>query len=150
MSGMEEGLFPNRMSADEPGRMEEERRLCYVGITRAMQKLTLTFAETRRLHGTDSYNRPSRFVREIPHELVQEVRMPRAVVRPYDVRSDSRSSGAAASTVMRIPADDGALRIGQRVLHGKFGEGVVLQAEGHGERARVQVNFGRDGAKWLM
>jgi DNA helicase II / ATP-dependent DNA helicase PcrA len=150
MSGMEEGLFPNRMSADEPGRMEEERRLCYVGITRAMQKLTLTFAETRRLHGTDSYNRPSRFVSEIPHELVQEVRMRGAVVRPYDVRSESRGSSSTTSSVTRIPADDGALRIGQRVLHGKFGEGVVLQAEGHGERARVQVNFSRDGAKWLM
>jgi DNA helicase-2/ATP-dependent DNA helicase PcrA len=150
MSGMEEGLFPNRMSADEPGRMEEERRLCYVGITRAMQKLTLTFAETRRLHGTDSYNRPSRFISEIPHELVQEVRMRGAVVRPYDVRGDIRHVANATSNVTRIPADDGALRIGQRVLHGKFGEGVVLQAEGHGERARVQVNFVRDGSKWLM
>src|SRR4030095_8616836 len=143
MSGLEEGLFPHRMSADEPGRMEEERRLCYVGITRAMRHLTFSFAETRRLHGVDSYNRPSRFIAEVPQELLAEVRMRGAVKRPYE-------SGAATIRNGRIPADDGELRIGQRVLHGKFGEGVVLQAEGHGERGRVQVNFARDGAKWLM
>ena len=146
MTGMEEGLFPNRMSADEPGRMEEERRLCYVGITRAMRQLTFTFAETRRLHGNDSYNRPSRFIGEVPPGLLQEVRMRGAVARPYESRGSSRSLPVSG----RIPADDGELRIGQRVLHGKFGEGVVLQAEGHGDRARVQVNFAREGAKWLM
>ncbi len=146
MTGMEEGLFPNRMSAEEPGRMEEERRLCYVGITRAMRQLTFTFAETRRLHGNDSYNRPSRFIGEVPPALLQEVRMRGAVARPYESRANSQPSSASG----RIPADDGELRIGQRVLHGKFGEGVVLQAEGHGDRARVQVNFAREGAKWLM
>ena len=131
--------------------MEEERRLCYVGITRAMRQLTFTFAETRRLHGTDSYNRPSRFIAEVPKALLQEIRMRGAVVRPYESRSsNSYGSSSQSSTVKRIPADDGALRIGQRVSHGKFGEGVVLQSEGHGERARVQVNFARDGAKWLM
>ncbi len=144
MTGMEEGLFPNRMSAEEPGRMEEERRLCYVGITRAMRQLTFTFAETRRLHGNDSYNRPSRFIAEVPPALLSEVRMRGAVARPYESRANSLPSSG------RIPADDGELRIGQRVLHGKFGEGVVLQAEGHGDRARVQVNFAREGAKWLM
>ena len=148
MAGMEEGLFPHRMSAEEPGRMEEERRLCYVGITRAMRQLTFTFAETRRLHGNDSYNRPSRFISEIPHALLQEIRMRGAVARPYESRSTIGTK--TTSSVTRIPADDGALRIGQRVLHGKFGEGVVLQSEGHGERARVQVNFARDGSKWLM
>jgi DNA helicase II / ATP-dependent DNA helicase PcrA len=156
MAGMEEGLFPHRMSAEEPGRMEEERRLCYVGITRAMRQLTFTFAETRRLHGTDSYNRPSRFIGEIPSALLQEIRMRGAVSRPYDSRGSLGGIGnggtrsAGGSTVTRIAADDGALRIGQRVFHGKFGEGVVLQSEGHGERARVQVNFARDGSKWLM
>jgi DNA helicase-2/ATP-dependent DNA helicase PcrA len=145
MTGMEEGLFPHRMSAEEPGRMEEERRLCYVGITRAMRQLTLTFAETRRLHGSDSYNRPSRFIGEIPQALLSEIRMRGAVARPYE-----SGSSLGASKGGRIAADDGALRIGQRVLHGKFGEGVVLQAEGHGDRGRVQVNFARDGAKWLM
>ncbi len=155
MAGMEEGLFPHRMSAEEPGRMEEERRLCYVGITRAMRQLTFTFAETRRLHGSDSYNRPSRFISEIPRALLQEIRMRGAVARPYDSSralggSRSNASTDSARGVARIPADDGALRIGQRVLHGKFGEGIVLQAEGHGDRARVQVNFARDGSKWLM
>jgi DNA helicase-2/ATP-dependent DNA helicase PcrA len=144
MAGMEEGLFPSRMSTDEPGRIEEERRLCYVGITRAMRHLTFTFAEIRRLHGSDSYNRPSRFIAEVPHDLLHEIRMRGAVTRPYEARGSGLSLGG------RIAADDGALRIGQRVLHGKFGEGVVLQCEGHGERARVQVNFARDGSKWLM
>ena len=140
LAGMEEGLFPHRMSAEEPGRMEEERRLCYVGITRAMRQLTLTYAEMRRLHGSDSYNRPSRFIAEMPQALLAEVRMRGAVTRPLEF---------AAGRNGREP-DSGGLRIGQRVLHGKFGEGVVLQAEGHGDRSRVQVNFARDGAKWLM
>jgi DNA helicase-2/ATP-dependent DNA helicase PcrA len=142
LAGMEEGLFPHRMSADEPGRMEEERRLCYVGITRAMRQLYVTFAETRRLHGTDSYNRPSRFVSEIPKEHVQEVRMGGAVARSYT----APGRGGVATN----GDGDAALRIGQRVAHAKFGEGVVLQYEGQGERARVQVNFAREGAKWLM
>ncbi len=141
LAGMEEGLFPHRMSAEEPGRMEEERRLCYVGITRAMQTLYLTHAETRRLHGTDTYNRPSRFLLEIPGELVHEVRMGGAVQRPYGGSAVAESAAGGA---------EGGLRMGQRVLHAKFGEGVVLQAEGSGERARVQVNFAGAGAKWLM
>jgi len=144
LAGMEEGLFPHRMSAEEPGRMEEERRLAYVGITRAMRQLYLTHAETRRIHGTDTYNRPSRFVAEIPAPLLQEVRIRGAVLRPSAVHSAPRSGDA------RWAADDGVLRIGQRVLHGKFGEGVVLQSEGQGDRARVQVNFADAGSKWLM
>ena len=140
LAGMEEGLFPHRMSAEEPGRMEEERRLCYVGITRAMQTLYLTHAETRRLHGTDTYNRPSRFLLEIPADLVHEVRMGGAVQRPYGRLAEDGTVGGM----------EGGLRMGQRVLHAKFGEGVVLQAEGSGERARVQVNFAGAGAKWLM
>ncbi|MCZ6889323.1 MAG: DNA helicase II [Gammaproteobacteria bacterium] len=137
LSGMEEGLFPHRMSADEPGRMEEERRLAYVGITRAMRQLYFTYAETRRLHGTDTYNRPSRFLLEIPKETLEEVRM----------------GGAVSRQLFDSPTDDpngDTLRIGQRVRHGKFGEGVVLQAEGHGDRARIEVNFARVGSKWLM
>jgi DNA helicase-2/ATP-dependent DNA helicase PcrA len=139
LAGLEEGLFPHRMSAEEPGRMEEERRLCYVGITRAMRCLYLTYAETRRLHGTDTYNRPSRFLLEIPGELVAEVRMKAAVELPGARGADPYGG-----------ADDAGLRMGQRVAHRKFGEGVVLQCEGSGERARVQVNFADAGAKWLM
>jgi len=143
LSGMEEGLFPHRMSAQEPGRIEEERRLCYVGITRAMQNLYFTHAETRRMHGTDAYNRPSRFLQEIPKDLMEEVRLGGSV---------QRHSGGSARVSSSGLMDEAAvgLRMGQRVLHAKFGEGVVVQAEGSGERARVQVNFAQAGAKWLM
>jgi len=143
LSGMEEGLFPHRMSVEEPGRLEEERRLCYVGITRAMRSLYLSYAETRRLHGSDNYNRPSRFLREIPADLLQEVRLGGSVERHPGV---SVPRGAA---LPQEEAESG-LRMGQRVHHAKFGEGVVLQSEGSGDRARVQINFAAAGAKWLM
>ena len=142
LTGMEEGLFPHRMSAEEPGRIEEERRLCYVGITRAMKNLYLTYAETRRLHGNDTYNRPSRFLLEIPQDLLQEIRMGGAVQRPY-------GNGGPAEDAWNGSELPG-LRMGQRVRHAKFGEGVVLQSEGSGERARIQINFADVGAKWLM
>ena len=141
ITGMEEGLFPSRNSDGEPGRMEEERRLAYVGITRAMRQLYLSRAETRWMYGTDSYNRPSRFLQELPEDTWREVRLGGAVKR-------ARFGGEAPRS---LEADDSALRIGQRVLHVKFGEGVVMQSEGHGERARIQVNFDRRvGPKWLM
>ena len=143
LSGMEEGLFPHRMSAQEPGRIEEERRLCYVGITRAMQNLYFTHAETRRIHGTDAYNRPSRFLQEIPKDLMEEVRLGGSVQRHSGGSTRVSSSGLMDEAAV-------GLRMGQRVLHAKFGEGVVVQAEGSGERARVQVNFAQAGAKWLM
>ncbi len=143
LTGMEEGLFPHRMSAEEPGRIEEERRLCYVGITRAMRQLYLTYAETRRLHGNDTYNRPSRFLQEIPGEFLTEVRMGGAVSRSYGHRTPGSGSRLVEVRVA-------GLRLGQRVRHAKFGEGVVLQSEGEGDRARVQINFADVGAKWLM
>jgi DNA helicase-2/ATP-dependent DNA helicase PcrA len=139
--GMEEGLFPSLQSLEEPGRLEEERRLCYVGVTRARKKLYLTHAECRRLYGKETYPRPSRFVREIPPEQLEEVRLRGTITRPS-------LSVAVAS------ADQGAretgMRLGQRVRHAKFGEGVILQQEGVGAQARVQVNFADVGAKWLM
>ena len=147
LGGLEEGLFPHRMSADEPGRMEEERRLAYVGITRAMRELYLTYAETRRLHGQDNYNRPSRFLREIPQELLQEIRVGGRGQLQFSPASQV-STGASRGLLSDTPGVDG-LTMGQRVLHGKYGEGVVLQFEGTGERAKVQVNFS-EGAKWLM
>ena len=143
LGGLEEGLFPHRMSANEPGRLEEERRLAYVGITRAMRELYLTYAETRRLHGQDSYNRPSRFLMEIPQDLLSEVRMNGALHRPFGA-----SAGAASG--LFDSNDEAGLRIGQRVAHGKYGEGVVMQMEGGGERAKVEVNFPGVGSKWLM
>jgi len=137
MSGMEENLFPHQMSLEEPGRLEEERRLCYVGITRAMEKLIITYAECRRLHGSDSYNAPSRFVREIPAELLQEVRLQGTVSQPV-----------SAVTQSRVPETE--LSLGQRVYHQVFGEGVVLNFEGRGGSARVEVNFDTEGGKWLV
>ena len=142
LSGLEEGLFPHRMSNEESGRLEEERRLCYVGMTRAMRQLYLTYAETRRLHGSDSYNRRSRFVDELPPELMHEIRMKSGVETPLGAHRQTQRHQAQQ--------DDGALGIGQRVRHAKFGEGVVLHCEGGGERARVQVNFAEVGEKWLM
>jgi DNA helicase-2/ATP-dependent DNA helicase PcrA len=139
VAGMEENLFPHKMSLEEPGRLEEERRLCYVGITRAMQKLYLTYAESRRLYGSESINAPSRFLREIPKEFLQEVRLGTAVTRPVSYRNQSISSGSA-----------NGLHVGQQVLHEIFGEGTIINVEGSGANARVQVNFADAGVKWLV
>ncbi len=143
--GMEEGLFPHKMSLEEPGRLEEERRLAYVGITRAMQKLVISYAETRRLYGSETYNKVSRFVREIPAPLIQEVRLSNSVSRPMSSSSMSGSSLFAGSAVPETP-----FSLGQRVSHSLFGEGTILNFEGAGAQARVQVNFENEGSKWLM
>lgn len=142
IAGMEEGLFPHAMSLQEPGRLEEERRLCYVGMTRAMKQLYLTYAEARRIHGSDTFNRPSRFISEVPDELIQEVRLKNSVVRPANRSVSSRLDGAEV--------DGTDLKLGQRVSHSKFGEGIVVNYEGEGKQARVQVNFLDVGSKWLM
>jgi len=138
--GMEEGLFPSQQSVDDVARLEEERRLCYVGMTRAMKQLYLTYAESRRLYGRESYPRPSRFLREIPAELIQEVRLSATVSRP--VTSIQAKNISSTGT--------GSYRPGQSVHHDKFGEGVVLQIEGSGAQERVQINFKQVGVKWLM
>ncbi|TRO13408.1 DNA helicase II [Ectopseudomonas mendocina] len=143
--GMEEGLFPHKMSLEEPGRLEEERRLAYVGITRAMQKLVISYAETRRLYGSETYNKVSRFVREIPAPLIQEVRLSNSVSRPVSTSSMGGGSLFAGSTVPQTP-----FSLGQRVRHSLFGEGTILNFEGAGAQARVQVNFENEGSKWLM
>ncbi len=137
LAGMEENLFPHRMSLEEPGRLEEERRLCYVGITRAMRQLIITYAETRRMHGNENFNAPSRFIREIPTELLEEVRLHTTITRPASI-------GFAAEV------EDTGLNLGQRVFHQVFGEGVVLNFEGRGSNARVEVNFDAEGSKWLV
>lgn len=143
--GMEEGLFPHKMSLEEPGRLEEERRLAYVGITRAMQKLVISYAETRRLYGSETYNKVSRFVREIPAPLIQEVRLSNSVSRPVSTSSMGGGSLFAGSAVPQTP-----FSLGQRVHHSLFGEGTILNFEGAGAQARVQVNFENEGSKWLM
>ncbi|MEE3288999.1 MAG: DNA helicase II [Pseudomonadota bacterium] len=144
LCGLEEGLFPHQRSIEEPGQLEEERRLCYVGMTRAMEQLFLTWAEVRRLHGRENYTRPSRFIREIPAELVDEV------------RSSSVHHGGAASiantpdrSTTPEPAT-GGVTLGGRVRHAKFGQGTVVTVEGQGEHARVQVHFETAGSKWLV
>ncbi len=150
--GMEEGLFPHKMSLEEPGRLEEERRLAYVGITRAMSKLVITYAETRRLYGSETYNKVSRFVREIPPQLIQEVRLSNSVSRPFGAVSrnmgSNNMSGDSLFAGSAVP--DTGFNLGQRVQHSLFGEGTILNFEGAGAQARVQVNFENEGSKWLM
>ncbi len=143
--GMEEGLFPHKMSLEEPGRLEEERRLAYVGITRAMQRLYVTYAETRRLYGSETYNKVSRFVREIPPALISEVRLGNTVSRSFSGKNMSGGSLFAGAGVPETP-----FSLGQRVRHALFGEGTILNFEGSGAQARVQVNFESEGSKWLM
>jgi DNA helicase-2/ATP-dependent DNA helicase PcrA len=138
--GLEEGLFPSQQSTDDIIRLEEERRLCYVGITRAMQQLYITHAESRRLYGKETYPRPSRFLKEIPNEFIQEIRIRANISRP------TKTVSKRASSVKQ----KGTYKLGQQVSHVKFGQGVVLQMEGEGTQERVQVNFRQVGLKWLM
>ena len=142
LTGMEEGLFPHSRSMHSEDELEEERRLCYVGITRAMTELNLSYAEVRRLRGQEHRNRPSRFLSEIPAGLLEEVRPQPNVSLPV------RMGGALPANGDTHAGPGPAL--GQRVSHPKFGEGVVLNREGAGDHARVQVNFERHGAKWLV
>ncbi|HWW78733.1 MAG TPA: DNA helicase II [Steroidobacteraceae bacterium] len=139
LCGMEDGLFPHQRSLNDIDGLEEERRLCYVGMTRAMKQLFLTYAEQRRLHGVDSYGAPSRFIKETPEELIEEIRPRVQVTRPVAVGRFRPEEPAVAG-----------VRLGARVRHGKFGEGVILNVEGNGAHARVQVSFESQGTKWLM
>ena len=141
--GMEEGLFPSQRSLEEEGKLEEERRLCYVGITRAREQLVLSCAEHRRLYGQDLYPSPSRFVSEIPEHLINEVRGRHIVSHKVSAPQYSTSAYKNTETVNGI-------YVGQRVMHKKFGEGIVTNLEGSGSHARVQVNFEYDGSKWLV
>ena len=137
LCGLEDGLFPHQRSLNDAAGLEEERRLCYVGITRARHELYLTHAEQRRLHGVETFATPSRFLREIPAELIEEVRPAMIVSRPVYRRSPG------------LP--ESGVRLGQRVRHGKFGEGIVLNSEGSGAHARVEVKFERESrTKWLV
>jgi len=139
ITGMEEGLFPHKMSSEEPGRLAEERRLCYVGLTRAMRELYLTHAEVRQLYGNANYNPPSRFLREIPAETLEEIRARAGFSRPM---------GGAAKPIRETESN--GISLGARVLHPKFGEGTILHFEGQGPNARLQINFDGAGTKWLV
>jgi DNA helicase-2/ATP-dependent DNA helicase PcrA len=140
LAGMEDGLFPHQRSVADLAGLEEERRLCYVGATRAMRHLYITYAEQRRLYGVDTYGQPSRFISELPPDLIEEIRPRLQVSRPVFVKR--------SSTLDESPA--AGMRMGSRVRHSKFGDGVVLNFEGNGPHARIQVNFERQGTKWLM
>jgi len=139
MAGMEDGLFPHQRSISDLASLEEERRLCYVGATRAMRQLYITYAEQRRLYGVDQYGQPSRFIGELPVELIEEIRPRLQVSRPVFMKRGN---------LEETPTH--AMRMGSRVRHGKFGDGVVLNFEGNGPQARIQVNFEGQGTKWLM
>ncbi|EMH9442210.1 DNA helicase II [Proteus mirabilis] len=138
--GVEEGMFPSQMSLDEGGCLEEERRLAYVGVTRAMKKLTLTYAENRRLYGKEVSHRPSRFIGELPKECVEEVRLRATVSRPVN----HHRLGTP------IVSNDTGYSLGQRVKHPKFGEGTIINIEGSGEHCRLQIAFNGEGIKWLV
>ncbi|MDO9052669.1 MAG: 3'-5' exonuclease [Gallionella sp.] len=148
ITGLEQGLFPHQNSQNVNGGLDEERRLMYVAITRARRRLYLTFAQSRMLHGKVNYGMASSFLRELPEELVHWL-SPRQVARnPFTAFGYSAPSSAVAAPVQRTVSGTG-WRIGQRVMHQKFGEGMVTGVEGSGPDARVQVNFKHAGSKWL-
>ena len=169
ITGIEEGLFPHENSASDPDGVEEERRLMYVAITRARQRLYMSFSQTRMLHGQTRYNVKSRFFDELPEGALKWI-TPKAqgfgsgFAREYQQawhrgsglsgivgagRTNSPPHWQPAPPMLRTSPAPGGLRLGQSVFHTKFGEGVVLTLEGAGGDARAQVNFGRHGAKWL-
>jgi DNA helicase-2/ATP-dependent DNA helicase PcrA len=174
ITGIEEGLFPHENSLSDADGVEEERRLMYVAITRARQRLYLSFSQTRMLHGQTRYNVKSRFFDELPESALKWL-TPRnqgfgsGFERDYQqawqrgsglgsVVGAGRNSGwqppspppvPAAMVQAAAKASGHGLRVGQSVFHNKFGEGLILTLEGSGEDARAQVKFGRHGSKWL-
>src|SRR6267378_1375365 len=142
ITGLEEGLFPHEQSVLEDDGLEEERRLMYVAITRARTRLYLSFAQTRMLHGQTRYNVASRFLDELPEEAVK-----RLTPRPGHAKFDDVAWAPAKTYKTKTPGH--GFRIGQSVLHPKFGQGVIVNAEGSGTDARLQINFGKQGMKWL-
>ncbi|HVX03579.1 MAG TPA: DNA helicase II [Rhodanobacteraceae bacterium] len=140
--GLEDGLFPTQRSVEDPSRLEEERRLAYVGITRARDRLVLCYAESRRQYGSETLSRPSRFLDELPAHLLTEVRPRAKISRPVYTTRASRGHADLDDTL--------PVKLGQRVRHASFGEGVVISAEGSGAHTRIQVNFADAGPKWLV
>ena len=169
LAGMENGLFPHQRATEE-GNLEEERRLCYVGITRARRQLYLSYAEVRRVHGVEQIASPSIFLKEIPAEYVVETRPRAGILRPAFAASGRSYGGgsggggygsggygggryaAPARTAAPAVSDSGpgGFKLGQRVRHAKFGEGTILGFDGDGDRTRVEVRFRDAGTKWLM
>ncbi|MBA6415105.1 DNA helicase II [Colwellia sp. 6M3] len=143
IAGLEEGMFPSQQSVEDLSRLEEERRLCYVGMTRAMQKLYLCHAESRRLYGQEKHHKASRFLRELPDTCTEEIRMQSQVSKP-------RTTGKFSSALTLETFGNSGFKLGENVRHTKFGDGVVLNYEGSGPQSRIQVNFADVGCKWLV
>ena len=151
LAGLEDGIFPHFMVANDYQQLEEERRLCYVGITRAKEKLYFSHAEARRIHGKEKRHKPSRFISEVPDELLQHIRI-RQSTRPGGQWQQQVSFKASKPAMSQSPHEiaDTGLHLGQRVNHSSFGEGLITNFEGRGPNARVQVQFDHSGQKWLM
>ena len=141
LTGMEEGLFPHKLSLTDERELEEERRLCYVGLTRARNKLHITHAEYRRMYNQESYQRPSRFLTEIPIENCDRINSNFGQQTVQNIRLAQENSN---------PESTSTWRLGSHVKHAKFGYGVVMNAEGSGSTGRIQVNFAEHGCKWLL
>lgn len=144
--GMEEGLFPHKMALESTSRLEEERRLAYVGITRAMDKLVITYAESRSIHGKETHNKVSRFVKELPEDIIREVRLSNSIIRSFKSKRENRSFTSSE----KINTLNSHLKIGSRVLHPALGYGIILGLEGYELSKRAQVKFDTEGVKWLM
>jgi len=144
MIGVEEGLFPSQQSHEDASRLEEERRLAYVGVTRAEKQLMITYATRRRLHGKELFPTPSRFIKEIPQDCIEAVRMSGSVAPSFGGYSQQPAFGLSASV------NETGFSVGERVFHQKFGDGMVVGTEGSGDHARIQINFTHAGSKWLV
>jgi ATP-dependent DNA helicase UvrD/PcrA len=156
IAGMENGLFPHSRSFDEPAQMEEERRLCYVGITRAETRLFLTSAARRRIYGVEQSHTPSLFLVDIPSVCIQDYsaqpvltasRQPWSTLTP-EVASAQPVTASAA--IRSIAASAPAYAVGTRVFHQHFGRGVVQKREGDGEQLKLTVDFRGYGVKKLL
>lgn len=149
MAGMEEQIFPSRPSIEDPQRLAEERRLCYVGMTRAMRQLFMTYAEYRRLYGESRQHFASRFINEIPEEYVQEVRMRTSITRPVSVQP-THSPKRFRTSASGLTTNGKTWQVGQRLSHPKFGEGIIVNYEGQGDNGRLQIHFTEAGTKWII
>ena len=145
MVGVEEGIFPSGMSFDE-GRLQEERRLAYVGITRAKRKLTISYAELRRLYGKEERHIPSRFIAELPEENIREIRLRGNINRAANFGAVAKHPPKTTASIL----EDDIWKMGQKVYHAKFGQGTIINVEGSGEATRLQIAFQGNGIKWLI
>ena len=145
MVGVEEGIFPSGMSFDE-GRLQEERRLAYVGITRAKRKLTISYAELRRLYGKEERHIPSRFIEELPEENIREIRLRGNINRAANFGAVAKHPPKTTAFIL----EDDVWKMGQKVYHAKFGQGTIINVEGSGEATRLQIAFQGNGIKWLI